>query len=99
LFKFLYYQGNGNTSTLFEFFFLLRLASKMNRLKGMTLGIVGLGMAGKALLPKAKGFGMRVLAYDPYVPIGLCQELEIGKVDLNHLLVESDYISIHCPLT
>jgi len=71
----------------------------MNRLKGMTLRIVGLGMGGKALVPKAKGFGMRVLAYDPYVPIGLCQELEIGKVDLNQLLVESDYISIHCPLT
>ena len=71
----------------------------MNRLKGMTLGIVGLGMAGKDLVPKAKGFVMRVLAYDPYVPIGLCQELEIGKVDLNQLLVESDYISIHCPLT
>jgi D-3-phosphoglycerate dehydrogenase len=78
---------------------LLRLASKMNRLKGMTLGIIGLGMAGKALVPKARGFGMRVLAYDPYVPIGAYQELGVGKVDLNQLLVESDYISIHCPLT
>jgi D-3-phosphoglycerate dehydrogenase len=78
---------------------ILRLASKMNRLKGMTFGIVGLGMAGKALVPKAKGFGMRVLAYDPYVPIRLCRELGVEKVDLNQLLVESDCISIHCPLT
>jgi len=78
---------------------LLRLASNMNRLKGMTLGIVGLGMAGKALVPKARGFGMRILVYDPYVPVGLCKGLGVGKVGLNQLLVESDCISIHCPLT
>jgi phosphoglycerate dehydrogenase-like enzyme len=65
---------------------------------GKTLGIVGLGRIGKALAKRALGFEMKVLSYDPYVD-GSVRENGIEMVDLNRLLGESDFISLHMPLT
>ncbi len=68
--------------------------------KDKTLGIVGLGRVGRALVPKAKGFGMKVCAYDPYVEDDIYALLEVErKYELDELLGDSDYISIHTPLT
>ena len=65
-----------------------------------TLGIIGLGRVGRALVPKAKGFGMKVSAYDPYVEDDIFALLEVErKYELEDLLKEVDYISIHTPLT
>jgi glyoxylate reductase len=67
---------------------------------GATLGIIGLGRIGKAVANRARGFDMRVLYYNP-----LCQDdadtepAEAGCVDLDTLLAEADFISIHTPLT
>jgi glyoxylate reductase len=67
---------------------------------GKTLGIVGFGRIGHAMARRAAGFGMRILYFDPWV-----EDEEMGrtlgahKVDLDTLLRESDFVSIHTPLT
>lgn len=69
------------------------------RLRGQTLGIIGFGKIGRALVPKAKAFGLRVLVYDPYVDAGVVAARECELVDLNVLLRQADFVSIHVPLT
>lgn len=69
------------------------------RIRGQTLGIIGFGNIGRTLLPKAKGFGLRVVAYDPYVASSLGRALGVEMVDLDTLLAESDYITLHTALT
>ncbi|MEK6712521.1 MAG: C-terminal binding protein [Nitrospinota bacterium] len=68
-------------------------------LKGAALGIVGIGRIGAALGRKARAFGMRLLAHDPYAPDAVFQKLRAEKVTLDHLLRQADYISLHAPLT
>lgn len=68
-------------------------------LEGKTLGIIGLGKIGVEVAKRAIGFGMNVLAYDPYVTPEIAKRLNVKLVDLETLLRESDVISIHCPLT
>lgn len=63
-----------------------------------TAGIIGSGKIGLATMRILKGFGMRVLAYDPY-PSPLALELGVEYVDLATLYAESNIISLHCPLT
>ena len=60
-----------------------------------TAGIVGTGRIGQAMIRICNGFGMRVLAYDPYPN----EKLEAEYVSLEELLAASDLISLHCPLT
>ncbi len=68
--------------------------------KDRTLGIIGLGKIGRAIVQKAKGFGMRVAAYDPYVDDDIFRIKEVDrKYELEDLLKEADYITIHAPLT
>lgn len=67
---------------------------------GATLGLIGLGRIGRGVAHRAKGFSMRVLYYDPQpLPPDVEQELGATRVDLDHLLVESDFVSVHVPLT
>ncbi|TET07671.1 MAG: C-terminal binding protein [Candidatus Atribacteria bacterium] len=72
------------------------LAKPLFRTKGKTLGLFGLGRIAKMVAQKASGFGFRVVAYDPYV-----SKVNIGVklVELSQLLSDSDFISIHSPLT
>jgi glyoxylate reductase len=65
---------------------------------GATLGIVGMGRIGEAVTRRARGFQMRVLYYDPVRRPNLEEELELECVDLDTLLAQSDYVSLHCPL-
>jgi phosphoglycerate dehydrogenase-like enzyme len=51
------------------------------------------------MVPKAKGFEMRILAYDPFVEKSSCEKLNVKMVSLDELLEESDFISIHANLT
>lgn len=69
------------------------------RLSGQVLGIIGLGRIGRALVPRAKAFGLGIIGYDPYVSAAAMEEIGVEKVDLDSLLRESDYISLHTALT
>jgi len=76
------------------------IAKPVYTFRGKTLGIVGLGKIGRALIRKAKGFGMEVEAYDPYVDDDIFSLLEVKRsYELGDLLKRADYISIHAPLT
>jgi len=65
---------------------------------GKTAGVVGTGKIGVATMRILKGFGMRLLAFDPY-PSAQALELGAEYVDLKTLFAESDVITLHCPLT
>lgn len=70
------------------------------RLRGKTLGIVGCGRIGSAMVPRAKALGMRVAIYDPYQPDGLEKSLGVERAHrLDELLRQSQFLSLHCPLT
>ena len=69
------------------------------RLRGQTLGLIGFGNSARALLPKARGFGLRVIAYTPRLAADALALPDIATQDLDFLLQEADYISIHAPLT
>ncbi len=62
-----------------------------------TLGLVGFGRIGRAVARRAQGFGMRVLFYDPAA--GAPEGLTAEPASFDALLAESDFLSIHCPLT
>ncbi len=66
---------------------------------GATLGIVGFGSIGQAVAHRARGFDMKVLALDPYPRHEKAAELGVELTDLQHLLREADYVSLHCNLT
>ncbi|RMF47331.1 MAG: D-glycerate dehydrogenase, partial [Anaerolineae bacterium] len=65
---------------------------------GATLGLVGFGRIGQAVARRARGFGMRILYFDPHVPPQSAPE-DCTSVALDTLLRESDFISLHTPLT
>jgi len=64
-----------------------------------TLGIVGFGRIGQLVAHRMQAFGMKVLAYDPYLPPARAAQLDVRLVDLDTLLAESDFITIHLPKT
>src|SRR5947209_10092502 len=68
-------------------------------LRGRTLGIVGLGRIGKAVALRGVVFGMRLLAYEPYPDAAFVKYHGITLIPLEQLLRESDYVSLHTPLT
>jgi D-3-phosphoglycerate dehydrogenase len=65
---------------------------------GKTLGVLGLGAAGKAVAKRAQGFSMKVLAYDPYVDASYAEVNGIAVSDFDRLIRESDVVSLHLPL-
>ncbi|MEM2876088.1 MAG: 2-hydroxyacid dehydrogenase [Candidatus Bathyarchaeia archaeon] len=68
-------------------------------LRGRVLGIVGLGRIGVKVAERARAFGMKVIAYDPYVNPKDAEEANVKLVPLRTLLKTSDIISLHCRLT
>jgi len=69
-------------------------------LLGKTLGIVGLGRVGSAVAVRAASFGMRVIAYDPYISDERFHNFGVEKApSLDELMAASDYVSVHTPRT
>jgi len=72
------------------------LAKPLFRTKDKTLGLFGLGQIARTVAQKASGFGFKIIAYDPYISK---VERKIELVEFSKLLSNSDFISIHAPLT
>ena len=70
----------------------------IHRLAGRVLGLVGFGNIPRALAPKAKAFGLRVVTHDPYVPQQALAAAGVESVSFDRLLEISDFVSIHAPL-
>jgi D-3-phosphoglycerate dehydrogenase len=67
--------------------------------RNKTLGIIGLGNVGSEVARRAKGLEMRLIAHDPFVSIEYARNLGVELVSLKELLKESDFITLHTPLT
>jgi D-3-phosphoglycerate dehydrogenase len=70
----------------------------IHRLRGSVLGLVGFGRIPQLVAPKAQAFGMKVVAYDPFVPQDVFTRAGVEQVELPQLLRVSDYVSVHTPL-
>ncbi|MEU4687759.1 phosphoglycerate dehydrogenase [Actinoplanes sp. NPDC023714] len=66
---------------------------------GKTVGVVGLGRIGVLFAQRMAAFGVRLIAYDPYVQAARAAQLGVRLVTLDELLRESDFISVHLPRT
>lgn len=67
-------------------------------LSGKTIGIIGLGAIGKAVAARAKGFSMKVMAYDPYINKDYAKNNDIISTSLEELIEKSDVITLHIPV-
>ncbi len=66
---------------------------------GLTAGILGTGKIGRIMADILMGFGMKIIAYDPFPNTKWAQEKNIEYVDLEEIFKRSDVLSLHCPLT
>ena len=67
-------------------------------LYGKTIGILGLGAVGKAVAKRAAGFSMKIMAYDPFINLEYTKANGIFAAELNDVIKEADFISLHLPL-
>ena len=74
------------------------LLSRVPRLLGQTLGLLAFGSVARCTARRAAAFGMRVIAYDPYVSELAISEAGVEPVSFGELLSRSDYLSVHAPL-
>ncbi len=70
-----------------------------SEVSGKTVGIVGFGTIGRLFAERARGLKMRVIGYDPFVTDSTFAERGVEKMDIDALVAESDFITLHCPVT
>ena len=70
----------------------------IKRFENSTVGLMGLGRIPRKVSEKLSGFGVEIISYDPFVSKEDMKELGVKKVDLDELLAQSDYLSLHTPL-
>lgn len=68
-------------------------------LAGKTVGVIGFGTIGRLVAERCAALKMKVLAYDPYVTSEIMQQYSASQRNLDTLLTDSDYVTLHCPLT
>jgi D-3-phosphoglycerate dehydrogenase / 2-oxoglutarate reductase len=71
----------------------------LRRLEGQVLGLIGFGNIPRALAPKAKAFGLKVITHDPYVSAEVVKALGVENTSFEDLLGRSDFVSVHAPLS
>ena len=76
-----------------------QLAKPIHRLRGKILGLIGFGKIPRAVAVRAMSFGLRVMTFDPYVTVADCEKAGVVKLELDDLLRQADFVSIHTPLT
>ncbi|HPE16868.1 MAG TPA: C-terminal binding protein [Oscillospiraceae bacterium] len=93
----MYLQRRINTDKVWE---LETIQTKgVRRIEGQTLGVVGFGKIGQAVARRAQAFGMKVIAYDPYLPKAVADKLGAELVDIDELLARADVITVHMNMT
>src|ERR1041385_798776 len=68
-------------------------------LQGKTLGVIGLGRIGRTVAARARAFGMKIIAFDPFIAADQARDSEIELVSLDEVFARADFISVHTPLT
>ena len=69
------------------------------RLRGRTMGVVSLGKIGQAIAARAQAFGVKLIAYDPFLPTQVAAKLDVELVGKSELIARSDYILMQAPMT
>ena len=76
-----------------------RKALRGQQLHGKILGVIGAGRIGSEVARRGRAFGMRVVAYDPYLSGERATQERLQRVELDELLAEADFVTLHVPLT
>lgn len=76
-----------------------RSAHKGVELYGKTLGIIGAGKIGFGVARRAKSFGMKIVAFDPYLSDEKARDNEITKMEVDEVAAAADFVTVHTPLT
>src|SRR5699024_9033264 len=76
-----------------------RKGHKGTEMYGKTLGIIGVGKIGFGVAKRAQSFGMRIIAFDPYLSDDKAQEAEIEKMEVDEIAAQADFLTVHTPLT
>lgn len=74
-------------------------AAPLYRLRGQVMGIVSFGKIGQAIAARARGFGVEIVVYDPYLPAGTARAQGVRPVDKPELLARSDVLMMQVPMT
>jgi len=68
-------------------------------LQGKTLGVIGMGRIGRTVATRARAFGMKIVAFDPFIAPEQARDAEIELAPLDELFATADFITVHTPLT